>query len=66
MNEPFAVAFEEWQRRYRANPQEFANCVEELLGYTPETYGEACSVYFVALLDGLSKGQPWNTIQRTP
>ena len=50
-----AAAFEEWDRRYRENPREFMNEVEHLLGETPETYGEACGPYFMALVREMRK-----------
>lgn len=43
-------AFTEWDKRYRADPSGFMNDVDHLLGHTPETYGEACAIYFEALL----------------
>jgi hypothetical protein len=41
--------FEEWDRRYRAHPDDFLSEVEHLLGHTPASYGEACAVYFMNL-----------------
>ena len=41
--------FTEWDRRYRANPDEFMNEVEHLLGETPYSYGKACALYFLEL-----------------
>lgn len=46
----FAAAFNEWDKRYRANPEEFWSTVTHLLGNTPETYGEAAAAYFMLLL----------------
>ncbi len=63
MRRAFEVVFAEWDRRYREDPRSFWSEVEHLLGQTPATYGAACSVYFIALLNELSGGQPWNTIQ---
>lgn len=62
MNKAFTVAFTEWDKRYRENPNYFWNEVERLLGSTPETYGKAASAFFVSLLDELAAGKPWNTI----
>ena len=45
-----ARAFEEWDRRYRENPQAFLTDVEHLLGHTPQLYGDACAAYFLALI----------------
>jgi len=53
MNKQFAAAFEEWDRRYRENPDQFMSTVTHLLGHTPQTYGEACATYFGSLLDEL-------------
>jgi hypothetical protein len=68
MDQAFAIAFEEWERRYREDPRGFMNEVERLLGHTPRTYGEGAGAYFVALLNELSTRdgvwQPWNTITR--
>lgn len=61
---PFEIAFEEWDRRYREDPESFINEATHILKYTPRTYGEACAAYFVGLLDELSGGSAWNTIKR--
>jgi hypothetical protein len=45
----YARLFEEWDRRYRAHPDDFLSEVEHLLGHTPASYGEACAVYFMNL-----------------
>jgi hypothetical protein len=66
MNEALAAAFEEWDRRYRENPEGFMTEVEHLLGHTPRSYGELAATYLVALLNELAGGLPWNTIVRTP
>jgi len=47
-----AAAFTEWDRRYREEPERFEREAERLLRGTPETYGEACAPYLLALLDG--------------
>jgi hypothetical protein len=64
MRQAFEIAFTEWERRYRENPSEFMSDAERLLGQTPQSYGEACAVYFEELLNQLAAGEPWNTIQR--
>jgi hypothetical protein len=64
MQTAFAKAFEEWDVRYRRDPSQFMSEVEHLLGTSPDSYGEACAVYFVAILDALSGGQPWATIAK--
>lgn len=46
----FEVAFAEWDRRYREEPETFMNEVQHLLGETPESYGKACGLYFAKLL----------------
>ena len=44
-----AAIFEEWDRRYRDNPDDFMSVVEYLLGNTPKTYGEGAAAYFMKL-----------------
>ena len=44
------AAFTRWDREYRENPEHFMSEVEHLLGNTPESYGEACAVYFRSIL----------------
>jgi len=46
-----AKVFEEWDRRWRENPQEFIDLVTHLTKNTPLTYGEACAPYFAKLLE---------------
>lgn len=60
MQQVFSKAFEEWERRYRSDPEQFMNDVERLLGTTPATYGDQCAVYFLALLNELAPG--WNLL----
>lgn len=63
MREAFAAAFAEWDRRFRQNPEDFADTLVRILkGGSPESYGDSCAIYFTALLDELGKGKPWNTI----
>lgn len=45
-----AKVFEEWDRRWRENPQEFIDLVTHLTKDTPLTYGEACAPYFAQIL----------------
>lgn len=45
-----AAAFTEWDRRYREEPERFQNEAARLLRGTPETYGEACAPYLLAIL----------------
>lgn len=40
-----AVLFEEWKRRYDADPDEFMNC-NQFEADPPATYGEAAARYF--------------------
>ena len=47
-----AAALTEWDRRYREEPERFINEARRLLYGTPESYGEACAPYLVALLEG--------------
>lgn len=46
-----AKVFEEWDRRWRENPQEFTDLVTHLTKETPLTYGQACAPYFFKLLE---------------
>lgn len=46
----FAAAFTEWDRRFREEPERFMSEAQSLLRHTPESYGEACSPYFVKIL----------------
>ena len=46
-----AKAFTEWDRRYREDPDKFMSEASHLLKETPETYGDACSPYFIKLLN---------------
>lgn len=50
-----AAAFTEWERRYREEPDRFQSEAAKLLKDTPETYGQACAPYFLAILAEVSK-----------
>ncbi|MGZ0150681.1 hypothetical protein ACXJJ3_26725 [Kribbella sp. WER1] len=45
-----ADAFTEWERRYREEPERFMAEARRLLKTTPESYGEACAPYLLAIL----------------
>jgi hypothetical protein len=46
-----AAAFTEWERRFREEPERFQSEVVRILkGVTPESYGEACAPYLLAIL----------------
>jgi hypothetical protein len=47
------MAFSEWDRRYRANPEEFMNEAARLLNPQEDeyTYGEAAAPYFLSILE---------------
>lgn len=47
-----AKAFTEWDRRFREEPERFQSEAVRLLKDTPESYGEACAPYLLALLKG--------------
>lgn len=49
--------FEEWDRRFRENPEDFVNFATALLKETPETYGDAVGPYFFELLGQLREGR---------
>lgn len=65
MNAAFQRAFTEWERRYRETPERFMSDFQRFTN-SERTYGESAAAYFVSLLDELSAGQPWNTIQAEP
>ena len=46
-----ADIFQEWDRRYRNDPESFENEAKRLLNGTPYTYGRSASKYFINLLD---------------
>lgn len=50
-----AKVFEEWDRRWRANPNDFVDVVTHLTKDTPLTYGESCAPYFIKLASELGK-----------
>ena len=62
MTKPFEAVFAEWDRRYREDPVSFMSQVEHLLGHTPQSYGEACAIYFESLLDEMAAGKSWESI----
>lgn len=45
-----AATFTEWERRYREEPERFQSEAVKLLRETPESYGAACSPYFLQIL----------------
>ena len=45
-----AEAFTEWDRRYREEPDRFESEAHRLLTSDPETYGQACAPYLIALI----------------
>jgi hypothetical protein len=48
-----AEVFDEWQRRYAENPDEFGDILNE--DGTPVTgYGERCAAYFSQLVDEIN------------
>ena len=50
-----ADAFEEWDRRYRNNPDDFINEATRLLNDTPFQYGKSCSAYLIKILSEQGK-----------
>lgn len=48
-----AKAFDEWMRRYKADPSKFLP-----LDGVDQTYGEACADYLLTLLDEQKAPQP--------
>lgn len=47
-------AFTEWERRRRANPEDFPTD-EEIAGESPETYGSQAAEYFKSILEDIRK-----------
>lgn len=47
-----AAAFTEWDRRFREEPERFLAESTRVLTSDPDSYGEACAPYLVALLSG--------------
>lgn len=45
-----AMAFTEWDRRYREEPERFMSEAQHLLKTTPQTYGEACAPYLLQII----------------
>lgn len=58
--ETLAAAFTEWDRRYREDPDRFESEAHRLLKTTPETYGDACAPYLLAILDEQAAAEPGN------
>ncbi len=50
MEQQYAAAFEEWLRRFHADPDAYAKEYG-----TPESYGTGCAAYFVKLLAELER-----------
>ena len=50
MKEKYAKAFDEWMRRFKANPAEFMHEFEAVTAHTDGTYGASCAEYFEGLL----------------
>jgi len=46
-----SAAFTEWDRRYRDDPEKFMSEAQHLLKQTPETYGDACALYLISILN---------------
>lgn len=44
------LAFTEWDRRFREEPELFQSQAQHLLRGTPETYGEFCGPYFESII----------------
>lgn len=55
--EGLAAAFTEWDRRYREEPDRFMSEAKRLLKSDPETYGEACAPYLLAILAELDAAE---------
>lgn len=61
MDVPFTKAFEVWENEFRANPERFMTA-EQVAAAAVLPLSEQRAVYFVAILNRLANGKPWNTI----
>lgn len=52
------AAFTEWDRRYREEPERFMSEAQHLLKETPESYGAACTPYFLKILEEVKAATP--------
>lgn len=50
------AAFQEWDRRFREDPDDFENFATHLLQGDCVTYGEEAGAYFLNVLEDVSKG----------
>ena len=50
-----ADVFEEWKKRFDADPNAFQDCVD-FKDQDPETYGEAAAIYFTWLEKEMTHG----------
>lgn len=48
--EQLAEGLEEWDRRWRENPEEFERLDTHLIRNTPQTYGVCASAYLISIL----------------
>ncbi len=62
METAFVAAFTEWERRYREEPTRFQS-EQAKLAASPQSYGEACTPYFIQILNEISGGRAWDTIK---
>jgi len=47
-----SLAFTEWDRRYREEPERFKSEASRLLKSTAEEYGKEAATYLLAILNG--------------
>ena len=52
--EYLTLLFEEWKRRYDANPEAYQSC-EAFKNDPPESYGEGAATYFLWLANELTR-----------
>ena len=50
------AAFQEWDRRFREDPDDFENFATHLLQGDCVSYGEEAGAYFLSVLGDVSKG----------
>ena len=53
--EQLAMIFEEWDRRYREEPEKFQSEAEHLLKSTAAEYGERAAAYFMVVWKDLDE-----------
>ena len=64
MEQVFAAAFETWERQFREHPEEFMSA-EDMAACEVLPLSESRARFFVAILNKLAGGRPWDQIAAT-